>query len=65
MSGWGAAALDSVERFDGENLTSIEPFPRRLNGVPLATVGESIYLMGGSIEAAAADNTGEVWSLQP
>jgi hypothetical protein len=29
------------------------------------TVGDRIYLLSGSIEAAAADNTGEVWSLQP
>lgn len=28
-------------------------------------VAESVFLMSGSIEAAAASNTGEVWSLQP
>jgi N-acetylneuraminic acid mutarotase len=64
-NGFEAKALDSVERFDGETWTSAEPLPRRLHGNPLVTVGESIYLLGGSIEAAAADNTGEVWSLQP
>ncbi len=63
--GFVATALDSVERFDGENWTFIEPLPRPLHGVPLVTVGDSIYLLSGSIEAAAADNTGEVWSIQP
>ena len=63
--GFTATALDSVERFDGETWRLAEPLPRRLHGFPLATVGDSIYLLSGSIEAAAADNTGEVWSLRP
>ena len=63
--GFAAMALDTVERFDGNGWTFGEPLPRRLHGAPLTTVGESIYLLSGSIEAAAASNTGEVWSLQP
>lgn len=63
--GFAATALDTVERFDGEQWTFIEALPRRLHGAPLVTVGEMIYLLSGSIEAAAADNTGEVWSLRP
>ena len=64
-NGFVATALDSVERFDGEVWTFIATLPRRIHGVPLVTVGDSIYLLGGSIEAAAVDNNGEVWSLQP
>lgn len=64
-NGFQATALDSVERFGGAAWTSAESLPRELHGVPLVTSGDSIYLLGGSIEAAAADNTGEVWSLQP
>ena len=63
--GFVATALDTVEHFDGEQWTFIEALPRRLHGAPLVTVGDRIYLLSGSIEAAAADNTGEVWSLQP
>jgi hypothetical protein len=63
--GFVATALDSVERFGGAAWTVATPLPRRLHGVPLVTVDETIYLLSGSIEAAAADNTGEVWSLQP
>lgn len=64
-NGFVATALDTVERFDGNKWTFGEPLPRRLHGAPLVTVGGSIYLLSGSIEAAAANNTGEVWSLQP
>jgi hypothetical protein len=63
--GFTASALDSVERFDGESWTSLDPLPRRIHGFPLATVGDTIYLLGGSIKAADVDNTGELWSLQP
>ena len=64
-NGFTATALDSVERFDGEAWRLAPPLPRRLHGFPLATVGDSIYLLSGSIEPAAANNTGEVWSLRP
>jgi len=64
-NGFVATALDSVERFDSEMWSLEGPLPRRLHGVPLSTVGESIYLLGGSTKAADVDNTGEVWSLQP
>jgi N-acetylneuraminic acid mutarotase len=64
-NGFVATALDTVERFDGEAWTFIAPLPYPLHGVPLVTVGDRIYLLSGSIEAAAVDNTGEVWSLQP
>jgi N-acetylneuraminic acid mutarotase len=63
--GFAATALDTVERFDGDSWTFAQPLPRQLHGVPLVTVGDTIYLLSGSIEAAAANNTGEVWSLQP
>ena len=64
-NGFVATALDTVEQFDGETWTFVEPLPRHLHGVPMVTVGDSIYVLSGSIEAAAANNTGEVWSLQP
>ena len=64
-NGFVAAALDSVEQFDGGEWTFVDSLPRRLHGAPLVTVGESMYLLSGSIEAAAANNTGEVWSLHP
>ena len=64
-NGFVATALDTVERFDGDTWTFVEPLPRHLHGMPLVTVGRSIFLLSGSIEAAAADNTGEVWALQP
>jgi hypothetical protein len=63
--GFTATALDSVERFDGEAWAFTQPLPYRLHGFPLAAVGDSIYLLSGSIEPAAANNTGEVWSLRP
>jgi len=64
-NGFVATALDTVERFDGDNWTFGKPLPRQLHGVPLVTVDDSIYLLGGSMEAAAVNNTGEVWSLRP
>jgi N-acetylneuraminic acid mutarotase len=64
-NGFVATALDTIEQFDGETWTFLEPLPRPLHGVPMVTVGDSIYVLSGSIEAAAANNTGEVWSLQP
>lgn len=64
-NGFVATALDTVEQFDGETWTFVEPLPRHLHGLPMVTVGDSIYVLSGSIEAAAANNTGEVWSLQP
>ena len=63
--GFQATALDSVERFDGEAWLEAESLPRPLHGAPLATVGDGIHLLGGSIEPAGVDNTGEVWSLRP
>lgn len=42
-----------------------EPLPGPLHGVPLVTVGELVYVIGGSVTAAAVDNLGEVWSLRP
>lgn len=63
--GFVATALDSVERFDGDVWALEEPLPRRLHGVPLATVGDTIYVLSGSTKAADVENTGEVWSLQP
>ena len=63
--GFQATALDSVERFDGEAWLEAGSLPRQLHGVPLATVGDTIYLLGGSTEPAGVDNPGEVWSLQP
>ncbi|MGH8928555.1 MAG: Kelch repeat-containing protein [Acidimicrobiia bacterium] len=56
-------ALDSVEILDGGAWRQGEPLPRRVHGVPLAIVDEVVYLLGGSMEAAGVDNTGEVWSL--
>lgn len=42
-----------------------EPLPTPLHGVPLVTVGKLVYVIGGSVTAAAVDNLGEVWSLRP
>jgi hypothetical protein len=42
-----------------------EELPNPLHGVPLVAVGELIYVIGGSVTAAAVDNRGEVWSLRP
>ena len=64
-NGFASTALETVERFDGERWTFVEPLPRPLHGAPLVTVGATIYLLSGSIEAATANNTGEVWSFRP
>jgi non-specific serine/threonine protein kinase len=58
-------ALDSVEVFDGSNWVAGSPLPLPLHGVPLATIGDRVFVMSGSREAAAVDNSGEVWSLIP
>ena len=64
-AGFEATALASVERLDGDTWNASASLPRPLHGMPLVAVGDTLYLLGGSIEAAAADNTGEVWSLRP
>ena len=63
--GFEATALASVKRFDGETWKASASLPRLVHGMPLVAVGDTLYLLGGSIEAAAANNTGEVWSLRP
>lgn len=60
-----ARALDSVEVFDGSNWVSGGVLPVPLHGVPLASVGDRVFVLSGSREAAAVDNTGAVWSLLP
>jgi hypothetical protein len=42
-----------------------EPLPNPLHGIPLVTVGDLIYVIGGSVTPAAVDNPGEAWSLRP
>lgn len=60
-----ARALDSVEVFDGSNWVSGAVLPVPLHGVPLASVGDRVFVLSGSREAAAVDNSGAVWSLIP
>ena len=58
-------ALASTEILADGEWSRGEPLPHPLHGIPLVTVGERIYLIGGSTTAAAVDNPGEVWSLRP
>jgi N-acetylneuraminic acid mutarotase len=57
-------ALDGVELLD-ETWRSLEPAPTPIHGVPLAAVDGTLYLIGGSLQAAAADNTVAVWAMAP
>jgi hypothetical protein len=57
-------ALDGVERYDGA-WRSLEPVPTPIHGVPLAVADATLYLIGGSLQAAAAENTVAVWALAP
>lgn len=57
-------ALSSVEELGAEGeWTLIEPLPVGLHGNPLAGVGSTIYLPGGSSRAAGVSNSGEMLSL--
>jgi hypothetical protein len=58
-------ALTSTEILTEDAWLPAEPLPNPLHGVSLVTVGELIYVIGGSVTAAAVDNPGEVWSLRP
>lgn len=57
--------LDSVEVFDGSEWTEAEALPVALHGVPLVSVDNQVYILSGSQEAGAVENSGEVWSLRP
>jgi N-acetylneuraminic acid mutarotase len=64
-------ALDTVEVLGmmlSENntgwLRSVE-LPMGLHGNPLVTIGDQVYLPGGSIEAAAVDNPGQLFFITP
>lgn len=58
-------ALDSVEVFDGSEWIETEALPVALHGVPLVSVDNRVYILSGSREAGAVENSGEVWSLAP
>ena len=58
-------ALASTEILTKDAWLPGEPLPNPVHGVPLVTVGEVVYLIGGSETAAAVDNPGEVWSFRP
>lgn len=57
-------ALDGVEALD-QTWASLGTAPTPIHGVPLAVVDDTVYLIGGSVEAAAANNTVAVWAYVP
>jgi non-specific serine/threonine protein kinase len=57
-------ALTGVEALD-DTWTSLQPTPTPIHGVPLAAVDGTVYLIGGSVQAAAANNTVAVWAYAP
>jgi N-acetylneuraminic acid mutarotase len=58
-------ALSTTEILREGSWTPGAPLPYPLHGVPLVTVAEVVYVIGGSTTAADVDNRGEVWSLRP
>jgi hypothetical protein len=58
-------ALASTEILTEGKWVQGEPLPYPVHGIPLVTVGERIYAIGGSATAGDVDNPGEVWSLRP
>ena len=59
--------LNSVEVFDPETGTwsSLPDMPRRLHGVPLIGIGNTLYILGGSGRSADVINWGRVYALHP
>jgi N-acetylneuraminic acid mutarotase len=58
-------ALSTTEILSEGSWMPGAPLPYPLHGVPLVTVEEVVYVIGGSTTAADVDNRGEVWSLRP
>jgi hypothetical protein len=63
----GRATLDSVEWFDPAAGSWIygPAMPYVLHGVPAATVGDTLYVVGGSDVAASAINSGRLLIYRP
>jgi hypothetical protein len=57
-------ALATAEVYDpGSGWSALPDLPTGLHGHPLATVGDRIYALGGSIRAGAIENEGKVLVL--
>lgn len=54
----GSQTLRSVERLDAEGWVQVAPLPRALHGVPVASHGDHVYVLGGSQRAGAIVNDG-------
>ncbi len=59
-------ALESTERFDPSvgSWMEFEPLPIGLHGNPLAAHDGSLYLPGGSMQAAGVENSGELFAIE-
>lgn len=60
-------ALVTVEYLDlnAESWVSAPSLPTPLHGMPMVAVDGTLYILGGSIQAAAINNHGEVYAYQP
>ena len=58
-------ALDSMERLSDGDWTVLNPFPYGIHGNPLVEIGGSLYLPGGSTQAAGVENDGRTFRYQP
>ena len=54
-------ALDSMERMSNGGWTLVDPFPYGIHGNPLVEIGGSLYLPGGSTQAAGVENDGRTF----
>ena len=45
--------------------TVVDPFPYGIHGNPLVEIGGSLYLPGGSTQAAGVENDGRTFRYQP
>lgn len=57
-------ALGSMERFGDGDWTLQDPFPYGIHGNPLVEIGGSLYLPGGSTQAAGVENDGRTFRYQ-
>lgn len=55
----GSETLASVERLTAAGWESAAPMPRALHGVPVVSLNEYIYILGGSQRAGAIVNDGQ------
>ena len=58
-------ALASTEVLRGGEWEPFEPLPVGLHGVPLVAIEGILYLPGGSDQAGAVSNRGELFSIEP